>query len=648
MPLNPEVKEIRFTTDLHNKCLQMVRSRRRLSEQKLQDRRAQWASAEDRFLAYLKVSEIDQKRNLERSQGIPHYTTIEIPFSLAMLLTAHTYWSSIFLGRTPVMQYSARSGGPAMNEQAVEAIVDYQVMVGEMLIPLYIWLMDAGKYGVGIIGSYWADEQIAVTRTVEEPVMLFNTFPTGKVKTRRVTERLPWYMGNKLFNVRPQDFYHDPRVSMHRFQEGEFCGRVTHVGWNSIKRGVANGSYFNIEELKNNLTRRYLGADYGGSTLKTPQDDDFLLVMNADDSELDRAYIELMEMTIELDGRELGLSQESYPEKWIFTIANDCVIIGCQPLGEDHGKFPFDVLEYETEGYGLSKRSLLEIAEPLNNTLTWLFNSHMYNVRKVVNDMLIVDPSRVVMKDLLDPDAGKIIRLKEDAYGTDVRSIVSQLNVVDVTQGHLRDSQVVMDMMQRLLGVTDQVMGMMAGGGRKTAAEVRTSSGFGVNRLKTNSEYFSAMGFGPLSQKLLQRTQQNYTEELEFKIAGDLIRDKAKMRVSPDMIAGFFDFVPVDGTMPVDKFALANLWKELIMGAAKMGMGQMYDIPAMFGWVAQLSGVKNFDRFRIKVQPDEALAQQAQAGNVVPLGGQGGQGGAERNFNAIPQSGATSGVGKVA
>jgi hypothetical protein len=76
----------------------------------------------------------------------------------------------------------------------------------------------------------------------------------------------------------------------------------------------------------------------------------------------------------------------------------------------------------------------------------------------------------------------------------------------------VRDAAFVMDLMARLSGVNDNIMGMVNSGGRKSATEVRTSSTFGVNRLKTNSEFYSAQGFAPLAQMLLQNTQQKYDE----------------------------------------------------------------------------------------------------------------------------------------
>ena len=85
---------------------------------------------------------------------------------------------------------------------------------------------------------------------------------------------------------------------------------------------------------------------------------------------------------------------------------------------------------------------------------------------------------------------------------------------------------------------------------------------------------------------------------------------------------GFYDFVPVDGTLPVDRFAQANLWKELFAQLRNFPQIMMqYDMGRIFEHVAQLSGIKNMGQFRVEVAGDEQLASQAQQGNVIPLAG---------------------------
>jgi hypothetical protein len=97
-----------------------------------------------------------------------------------------------------------------------------------------------------------------------------------------------------------------------------------------------------------------------------------------------------------------------------------------------------------------------------------------------------------VMKDFENPNPGGFIRLKPEAYGQDLRTFFHQVPMQDITQNNFNDLSMMQMMAERVLGVNDQIMGAMGTGGRKTATEIRTSTGFGVNRLKTVTEYLSA------------------------------------------------------------------------------------------------------------------------------------------------------------
>lgn len=214
-----------------------------------------------------------------------------------------------------------------------------------------------------------------------------------------------------------------------------------------------------------------------------------------------------------------------------------------------------------------------------------------------------------------------MIRLKPAASGKDINTFLRQFAVSDVTRQNLADSDIVAQLAQRTLGINDNIMGAVNSGGRKTATEVRSSTTFGITRLKTMCEWFSAVGFSPLTKKLIMSTQQLMEGERQYRIVGDQrLWGGQYIPINPDLIRGFYDFVPVDGTLPVDRFAQVNLWQTLLSNMARVpGALQSYDISRIFAFVAQLGGLKNIDRFRIQVMPDQQLMQQAQAGNVVPL-----------------------------
>lgn len=588
----------------------------------MRNRYERWRKDEESFIFYMPEKDADATRRVLRERGgQPQMTTLKIPYDYAVLMSAHTYWTSVFLGREPIFQYAGREGQSQDATLAMEALINHQVTAGRGIPPLYIWLLDVGKYGVAILGDFWDEEKTVVAKIVDVPdEYLGIQLGTFTKEIKRVL--VEGYQGNRLYNVRPYDFYPDPRVTMLNMQDGEFVGRRVPVGWNQIIKRVATGKYFNIEALRKFRHKAFRATEEGSPQIQRP-------IRPGDETwveTMDMANVELLEMYIELIPRQWNLGNSTYPEIWVFTLANEEIIIGAQPLGLYHNKFPFSILELEPDGYAMFKRSLLEIAKPMTDIITWLVNTHFYNTRKALNDMFVVDPSKVVMKDILDPAPGKIIRLKDEMFGQDVRSAITQFPTSNVTQAHMSDVDSIANMLQRITGVNDSLMGLANQKGRQTATEVRTSSSFGVNRLKTTSEWFSATGFTDLSYMLVATSQQLYDKEKKVRIAGDMWNYKGGQRflnVTPDMIAGGWDFVPVDGTLPIDRFAQVNMWTQLLQQMAQSPQVlQQFDLGRVFSWVAQLGGLKNINQFKIEIDDPVALQQQATAGNVVPINGQ--------------------------
>lgn len=607
----PSKEVLRFISD-------QCRARIKMSRDRMKDRYSQWAANEDQFAAYIPESDADAIRKSKWDEGTPEYSTIMIPYSYAVAMTAHTYYTSVFMARNPIMQFSGRHGEGEQQTQAIEAIIDYQLQVGEMLVPLFLWLFDPIKYGVGWVCHYWDEQTIRCRQRVKRPKTFLGMPIPGTEEIVDDVKDILGYAGHRLFNVRPQDAFPDPRVALWNFQRGEFWGRYVELSQTDLAYGESTGQYFNVRGLRTNNTES-TERESGGRTAQIPDEpEDYTPQTLEGIPPLVKGY----ELYVKLVPRMWKLADSDRQEIWVFTFTADSYeVFGIRPLGAYHGQFPVDILEQEPDAYNTFSRSMMEIMEPLNEAITWMVNSHMFNVRAALNNQFIADPSMVVMKDLESREPGRIIRLKPSAYGRDVRTFFTQLPVADVTQSHVPNMQLMADMMQRVTGVTDNIMGMVNAGGRKTATEVRQSTTFGINRLKTNCEFFSAMGFGPLGQKLVQGTQQNYNTEQKLRIVGDLaMMSPGFIDVDPDRIAGFYDFIPIDGSLPVDRFAQANLWQQMLgqMSKVPQVMAQ-YDLGKMFGWVAGLAGLKNLQQFRVQVMDPGMLAAQVQAGNAVSM-----------------------------
>lgn len=619
-------KVIPKESDLHRKITKMLSDRIKFAQRAQMTKHKAWQKAEDAVLAYVPESDLDAKRRTKREgSGEPKYTTIMLPYSFAMLMSAHTYLTSVFFARSPVHQYMGRHGETEQQCQMLEAVISYQVEVGDMLGPYYLWIYDTCKYGVGVLEEYWDIEEIQFSSIQEMPD------PTTGAPIKAVIQaKMPGYEGTRACNISPWDFLPDPRVPVGRYQAGEYVFVRKQLSWETVIRRKSQGYYMNTDSLKGPV------KDFAGTAMGTVQESTSSLErpeQNITFPETDPvqhpAVVPVYEGCISIIPKEWGLGSSEFPEKWMFTMTADlALLIGCQPHGAMHGKFPYAVLEQEVEAYGTWNRGLPEILEPVQNTLDWLINQHFFNVRAAMNNQFIIDPSKLVMKDAEEAGPGFVWRMKPEAYGQDIKSFFYQVPVMDMTRGHVQDMTTMLGVGERITGINDQIMGVLAGGGRKTATEVRSATGFGVNRLKTLAEFMSATGFSQHSQRMVQMTQQYMSAGKKFRIAGSLVQDagpnaaEAFMQVDPSSIQGFYNFVPVDGTLPVDRLAMANLWKDMLLQMRSVpGLIEQFDLTRIFSYVATLAGIRNLNQFRIQVGSPQSLLQQASAGNIVPLRG---------------------------
>jgi hypothetical protein len=606
---------------LQDKIKNMICERKRFSDQKMKQFHKQWDDADDSMRAYIKERDTDKKRkDKKRYDGEVDYVTLEVPYTYAIAMTAHTYFSSVLLGRTPVFQFTGRHGESQDSIMAVEAVCDYQLKNGYMMPVLYNLLFDLAKYSLGIGGIYWDSEQIVVSKYQNQPTVVGGVQFAGStpVMTQEIVQG---YEGNRIYNVRPYDFYPDPRVPLWKFQDGEFCIRETSEGYYDIiaMEHQYPGYYLNINKLPEMAARKSGNAfTVGSSRVELP-------TQPGEGNAPGPGFFKVTDAYVKLIPSMWGLSDSKRVEIWCFQLVEDELLISAKPLGLYHNKFPFFLMEGNFGSDEFAKYGMVEVIRPLTDILTWLVNSHFYNVRRVLNNQLVFDPSRVTVKDLTK-SGQRLIRLKPAAYGTDPRLAIHQLQMYDATQNNLRDAQYIEQMIQRTSAVVDQVMGIVDQGGRRSATEARIGANGSVSRLRTPIEYNSYLGMDPLANMMIANTQQLMSQQRKYRVAGNTLQNAQNfLMATPDIIAGNYDFVPVDGTQPIDRLAQANFWKELLVQIARVPQVAMQlDIVGMIGHTMQLQGERNFDRFRIQVMPPGAgpspgmvpLPQGAQ--NVVP------------------------------
>lgn len=240
-----------------------------------------------------------------------------------------------------------------------------------------------------------------------------------------------------------------------------------------------------------------------------------------------------------------------------------------------------------------------------------------------MHNQFIADPARIEMQDLRSPAAGKVIRLKQAAMGTPVGDAIKQLTVLDNTQGHFNDIQLLRMLADSTTGINDNMRGVQTSSGRRSATEARMSMQAGASRLSQIAVRISSQGFMGIAEQMISNIQQLMPNDMWVEMTGDDGQPMSSL-LTPDMVMGTFDYQISDGSLPYDKMALVEQWKEILLGVAQdPELRQRYDIGRIFDYVAELGGANNISSFeRAQTgRPNIMGPEQQPPQGAVPVGG---------------------------
>lgn len=642
----PIQEQLAFNAPLHKMVLDKLCDRLETAEDEMSNFESRWRVLERKFQAYIDMEKWEEQLKSKSDLGKkPAALPIVVPYAYATLSTIVTYLLHTFCGRRPILQTGFYKKEAAEAARIMEVLLQYNADQMNIVRHLYQFFMDCETYGVGILVPEW--HEVRRTTTVWTPQVSMLGMPMGRQATR---EERTVYAGNKLLNCDPFMFFPDPTVPMSDVAEfGEYVFWRQFVGRHLV---LGNDAYFNTTHMGSLSAQRGNRGQHGGSSARSvisggrahPGRDS----NDRTSKRQKETVVQIDRGTVSLVPREWGLGDGDKPEMWIFTVANKTAIVHAQKFDADHGKHPVVVCEPRTVGYGFGQPSMMDFLTPVQDTLSWLINSHISNVRSALNNMFVVNPALVEMQDVLEPGEGKIIRLKKAAMGQDVRSAIMQLNVQDVTRGHVGDLEIMTRIGDALSGVNDNVRGLQQQGGRKTATEIRTIGEAASSRLAALAMVYSTGGIRPMGEMFASNVQQYLQDEVYIQVVGNqgfqqfqgLLKphlDAAGgLAVRPEMIAGDIYFPIHDGTLPLDRVALLDVWKEIFLAVSGDPLlRQQFSVTKIFEHVADLGGAKNIDQFKVDLsmaQPQlpgadpNAPPAAVQSGNGMPVPMPGGGG----------------------
>jgi hypothetical protein len=496
------------------------------------------------------------------------------------------------------------------------------------MLNLHTMLRDSLCYGVGIVIPEWVRK--FGRKPIKSSISTISDIGYMNSSTTNMVDSL-LFEGNSLSNIDPYNWFPDPSVSSVNIQDGEFIGWMDRDNYMNLLSAENNidSELFNVKYLRSKANKRSSFAlDNSG------RDEKFGGVNNRNRLVNSTNPVDIIKMYVNLIPKEWKLGKSDVPEKWYFELAGDDIIINCRQAMHNHGMYPISVASPEFDGYSILPIGRMEVLYGLQHTLDFLFNSHITNVRKAINDMLIVDPYLVNIEDLRDPEPGKLIRLRRPAWGRGVDKVVQQLVVNDITRANIADSSYITGWMDRISGADQSMQGTlrMNGPERLTKGEFQGTRGSAISRLQRMAMLIGVQAMQDIGTMFAVHTQQYMSEDTSIKIFGKYAEQllktfpKNRVKVSPNDIIINYDLIVRDGSIPGGNFS--DAWIDLfkVIGTTPELIRQ-FDVTRIFMYIAQQMGAKNVEDFRRDINtvnqtvlPDERVIREVEAGNMIPLG----------------------------
>ena len=589
-------------TELHDNLVKMVFEQAKFSYESMQKRHEVWRKIDENLTGYVPLDESEVNLK-DRDPRKP--VSIVIPMSFYTLDTFLMYYASEFLDY-PVFVYEGQSPADQYKGFLLTEVMKRDAYYSGLLVKLFVFFKDITKYGFGVIGVNWKKEE----------------------KLIRNTWNLT-YDGNEYFTIDPYLFLPDPDVPLEDGERGNFRGFIEQTNYFSIlsdEQQDISGELFNAKYIADKPRRDrnpIMQADPSGRSTK---------YSNVSRTDERNDPVDIIHMYVKLIPKELRLGTNEYPEWWLISITTSGIVIRAMPMDQSITNIPLFVGAPDTDGYSIYPTSRIELNYGSQEAVDWLMSSHIHNVRKSVNDMWLVDPGRVNMRDVLSPGPGKMIRLKSDLWGQGIENAIKPFEVKNVTQQNLIDIDHLLNLNNQFIGPADSISGIWRKGSeRVSATEASGTMKSALSRLERVATIVNHQVIAPLGMLSAYNMQDYMSHSVWVKLTAEWQRylsqftQASKTLVDRDDIDIPIDIVPKQLKSKANKVDDPQAYLQaLSIATNSMELQQEYSISKLYAEVLRTMGITNVEDLRrtdinFKALPEETIQEQASKGNVVPV-----------------------------
>lgn len=623
----PRGLDLHPKSDKHGELLGWLTDYAQESWAHLSDKHVSWRAIDDVLQCYFLrpdwAGNTEKRgRRTDRNEHDEQFQIV-MPVSYANLEMLLTYMSSAFWHH-PVFRFDGVGPEDVLGALLMQHLIDVQMRQNKAMLALHTHWRDGFVYGIGAVAPYWKEKWGYRTELKRRGLFsrLRQVFIPTETERRRSEYKL-LYEGNALDTIDPYALLPDPKVASPNIQDGEYLGWTLPTTVKTLLREEqTDDDLFNM---------RYLDVD-------GIYQSQYARLASRDRMTNPKGAADIMWMYVDLIPNDRGLGRSKYPEKWLFGVVGDQLIVHARPVGADHEMYQCAVCAPDYDGHSPVPLSRMEVVYDQQKLIDFLYTSHITNVRKAVNDMIIYDPWTLNSADMANPAPGKLIRTTRAMWGKGrVGDAYGQLQINDITRGHVADAQILQHHTAEALGTTDVARGQVQRtGARVSSSEIQGARQLVLARFERTARIIWEQSHSDIAEMFARNIQQRMSQETYIKVAGDLknrlMQDfgytdqqmqQNRVAIDPYDLVVNYDIIPHDGQIPGSQDA--NTWINLMQIAGQIPQAaSMLKWDSLFKYVARLLRATNVDDFVHRtptptVMAEDQIEEQVRQGNAIPV-----------------------------
>jgi len=562
------------------------------------DALAYWSSDFDMAYDILSCYTPLNKKDIE-SMERGHPKRFILPMTATQITTMTTYVAQVLFGQDSPWKVEGRRPEDDLPAEFMNQLLRWNAEQQPTYLLGYLWCQDAIAVNRGVFyNSYAPIFKPKITHVAvpdPEDIDPDTNQPRPYMRARRINEVAAHYCRMEI--VSPYDFVCDPALPMWRLQEMRFCGHRTVIPVAELRRRskldeddpayvLPSAITELVEKAKKGIAQADAAVPSIPGVLANPAE--IRLSRSAYErtralqptgqvqaDKNDTGNVECWELWVKLVPSENKIYDDETsttggdplttstpdvngdPVMFQLLICGGDILLSLNESTYQHGMFPYTVGEGRPNAHFQFSPGWVSILKGIQDYVDWLKNRHKEALSRTVGNIFVYDPACVDVSDFMNPEKeGLLIALKPESAGKKLDEIFKQIPIKDLTENFLEEAMEFVKFAESVTGAGAPMQGVMESGDQ-SATQFAGTQQMGAGRMTSIARLLSTQALVPQTKQIVGNFQQflDQAQVVRFKpsdpakVPPDL-QDAAAVTLTRDTIAGDFEFIAHDGTLP--------------------------------------------------------------------------------------------------